>query len=61
MSAISEGDVIEMALREPRSHGRPGVVPIIGVPVPDSLYAAVAGTPDADCATLRRLARTPTA
>ena len=60
MRAISENDVIELTFGEPPARRQPAsALPVINVPVPESLYVAVAGSPDADCASLRRLARAP--
>jgi ADP-heptose:LPS heptosyltransferase len=59
MRSISAEDVITLALERFRVGAPPSALfpQFVEAAVPDRLYVEVAGTPTADCSTLRRLAR----
>jgi heptosyltransferase-3 len=63
MKAISADEVVRLALQHipPGSRSSGEGRGFVSARVPDELYAEVAGSPDADCATLRRLAWRPSA
>jgi hypothetical protein len=58
MAAISEAEVIAACVQQLAARENPSVVAnFMETSVPPPLYASVAGSPDADCAALRLLAK----